>query len=288
MKTLVIGATGNVGSKVVQGLVAKGVNVRVMTRNADKAKGTMPGNVEIMTGDLTDPMTAKACFEGCDAVFMLNPVAMTECQEGLAGVCLAQAAGVKKFVYMGVQHASVAPHIPHFGSKAAIELAIKNSGMKWTILQPNNFFQNDYWVKDAVMQMSVYPQPIGDVGCHRVDARDIADAAVNALTKTNFENKAYVLCGPKPINGASCAEMWSTGLGKKIAYAGNDLDQWGKAMSSMLPSWMVFDFGVMYAHFQKSGLKATDAEVKACEEIVGHPLRTFEAFVTETCAAWKA
>ncbi len=285
MKTLVIGATGTVGSQVVAGLLAKGETVRVMTRTPDKAKAL--GNVEIMQGDLTDPTTAKACFEGVDAVFMLNPVSMTETHEGLTGVELARAAGVKKFVYMGVQHAHVALQIPHFGSKAAVENALKISGMTWTMLQPNNFFQNDYWVKDALLQMGVYPQPVGDIGCHRVDVRDIADAAVNALTKTGFENKAYVLCGPKPLNGAACAEVWSTALGKKINYAGNDLGAWGKVMSAMMPAWAIFDMTVMYSHFQKHGLKSTDAEVKACETIVGHPLRTFEAFATETAANWK-
>lgn len=286
MKTLVIGGTGTVGNLVVQGLVAKNKNVRVMTRNADKAN-TMPKGVEVMVGDLTDPASAKACFADCDAVFMLNAVSMTECHEGLTGVELARAAGIKKMVYMGVHNQAAAPHIPHFGSKIAIEMAMKSSGMTWVSLLPNNFFQNDYWVKDAMMQMNVYPQPIGDVGCHRVDVRDIADAAVNALTTTNFDNKAFVMCGPKPLNGTATAEMWSTGMGKKIAYAGNDLNAWGSAMSAMMPAWMVFDMSIMYAHFQKHGLKATDAEVKACEQIVGHPLRTFEAFVQETCAMWK-
>ena len=89
MKTLVIGATGTVGSQVVAGLLAKGETVRVMTRTPDKAKAL--GNVEIMQGDLTDPTTAKACFEGVDAVFMLNPVSMTETHEGLTGVELARA-----------------------------------------------------------------------------------------------------------------------------------------------------------------------------------------------------
>lgn len=285
MKTLVIGGTGTVGSLVVQGLIAKNQNVRVMTRTPDKAK--LPNGVEVVTGDLTNPTTAAACFEGCDQVFMLNAVSMTECHEGLSGVELARAAGIKKFVYMSVQSLNAAPHIPHFGSKIAIEMAVKASGMTWTILQPNNFYQNDFWVKDALLQMNVYPQPIGDVGCHRVDARDIADAALNALTATGFENKSYVLCGPKPINGAATAEIWATALGNKINYAGNDLNAWGTAMSAMMPAWAVFDMKIMYTYFQKNGLKATDAEVKACEQIVGHPLRTFEAFAQECAANWK-
>lgn len=284
MKTLVIGGTGTVGSLVTQGLVSRGVATRVLTRNAPKSAIS---GVEYAQGDLGSGADLSSAFAGCDTVFMLNTVSQTEAHEGLMGVAFARAAGVKKFVYMGVHNAHVAPYIPHFGSKVAIEAAIKSTSMTWTMIQPNNFFQNDYWVKDALLQMGVYPQPVGDIGCHRVDVRDIADAAVNALTKTGFENKAYVLCGPKPLNGAACAEVWSTALGKKINYAGNDLGAWGKAMSAMMPAWAIFDMTVMYSHFQKHGLKSTDAEVKACETIVGHPLRTFEAFATETAANWK-
>ncbi len=286
MKTLVIGGTGTVGSLVVSGLLAKGETVRLMTRSAEKAKSAAKG-VETVVADLTDPTTATAAFEGVDAVFMLNPVSPTEAHEGLIGVACARNAKVKRFVYMGVHNAHVAPYIPHFGSKIAIEAAIKTSGMSYTFLQPNNFMQNDFWFKDVVSKFGIYPQPIGDVGISRVDVRDIADAAVNALTKTGFENKAYVLAGPKPWNGSATAEVFSAAMGKKITYGGNDLVAWAKQAGAMMPAWMTFDMAVMYAMFQELGLKATDAELKACESVVGHPLRTFEDFVKEVTPSWK-
>ncbi len=159
--------------------------------------------------------------------------------------------------------------------------------MTWTILRPNNFFQNDYWFQEPVTKYGLYPQPIGDVGLHRVDTRDIADAAVNALTASGFGNKAYVLVGPKVVNGASTAEILSAKLGKKIGYLGNDLDAWEKNVLAMMPSWMVFDFKAMYRFFQEHGLKATPEELSDCEKIVGHPLRSYEDFASELAQAWK-
>lgn len=286
MKTLVIGGTGTVGKLVVEGLTQKGETVRVLTRNKNKTSfGT---NVEVFEGDLTNPTTSMTdAFTGIDAVFMLNAVTMTETHEGLMGLNFAKNANVKKFVYMGVHNATAGAHIPHFGSKIGIETAIKQSGMTWTLLQPNNFFQNDYWLKDAILQHNVYPQPLGDKGLHRVDTRDIADAAVNALTKAGFENKAYVLCGPKPLNGAASAETWTAHVGKKVSYMGNDLNAWEKQMSSMMPAWMLFDMKTMYSFFQTHGLLATNTELAECEKIVGHSLRTFDAFCKETAATWK-
>jgi uncharacterized protein YbjT (DUF2867 family) len=285
MKTLVIGGTGTVGSATVKGLLAAGVDVRVMSRTPEKAKAL--GNVEAVTGDLTDPASARAAFAGVDSLFMLNPVSQTEACEGLSGVCLAREAGIKRIVYMSVHRLDGAPHLPHFGSKIGIEAAIRKSGMTYTLLQPNNFYQNDYWFQQALTGYGVYPQPLGEKGLHRVDARDIADAAVNALTKTGFDNQAFALVGPKAVNGAACAEIWSSALGKKIAYGGNDLEAWEKQFLAYMPSWMVFDFKHMYAYFQAEGLLATAAELEGCERIVGHPMRTFEAFANETAPTWK-
>jgi uncharacterized protein YbjT (DUF2867 family) len=284
MKTLIIGGTGQVGSLVTTGLLAQGAAVRVLTRDAKKAEPF--AKAEPFVGDLNKPTTTAEAFKGIDTVFMLNTVSPTEANEGLTAVTQARQAGVKKFVYMGVHNAAGAAFLPHFGVKVAVEQALKVSGFSWTSLHPNNFFQNDVWFKDVMLQHGVYPQPIGDKGLHRVDTRDIADAAVNALTKPGFENKAYVLAGPQLMSGNSTAEIWSTALGKKIAYGGNDLDAWSKAMSAMLPETMLFDFRAMYAFFQEKGLAATAGELADCEKIVGHPLRTFDAYAKETAAGW--
>ena len=217
MKTLVIGGTGQVGSHVVKGLVGKGASVRVLSRSKDKAS-SLPAGVELVTGDLNDPMNARAAFQGVEAVFMANPVAQTEANEGICGVALAREAGVKRFVYMSVHNLEGAPLLPHFGAKIGVEAAVRASGMTWTILRPNNFFQNDYWFQEPVTKYGLYPQPIGDVGLHRVDTRDIADAAVNALTASGFGNKAYVLS--------------VEGIGDR-----NEAERWPKAELWVAPAW---------------------------------------------------
>jgi uncharacterized protein YbjT (DUF2867 family) len=286
MKTLVIGGTGMVGSNVVKGLVAKGVDVRVLTRSKDRAK-SLPANVEAAVGDLGDPNSARPAFEGVDAVFMLNAVSQTEANEGIVGVSLARSARLKRLVYMSVQGLDKAPHLPHFGSKIGVEAAVRASGIPYTILQPNNFFQNDLWLKDVIVGHGVYPQPIGNQGLHRVDTRDIADAAVNALTRSGFENKTYVLAGPTALNGGSTAEIWSSKIGKKVTYGGDDLEAWEKQVSGMMPGWMVYDLKLMYRQFQEHGLLATAKELAECQTIVGHAGRTFEAFAAECAASWK-
>lgn len=286
MAILVLGGTGTVGSAVVQELLKRGEAVRVATRSEEKVK-TLPERVQGVVGDLIDPATYVKIFSGVEKLFLLNAVNFSETQEGLAALNEAKKAGVQRIVYLSIHNVEIGPHIPHFANKIAIERALKESRIPFTILRPNNFFQNDYWFKDALLEYLVYPQPIGDIGISRVDVRDIAEAAAIALTEDGHEGKTYALVGPMPINGQTAAERWSTSLDKKINYAGNDLDAWEKEALKMLPAWMVYDFRLMYALFQEKGLEASKEHLEVLEQLLGHPPRSFDSFVAETAESWR-
>ncbi len=286
MKILVIGGTGTVGSQVVRELLARKVVVQVLTRNEDKAK-SLPAGAEGIIGDLLDPRSVHSVFKGADGVFMLLAVSTTETHEGLMAVNGMRMAGVKKIVYMSVHNLEQALHLPHIGSKFPIETVVKASGIPYTILRPNNFFQNDYWYKDAILKYGIYPQPIGDIGVSRVDVRDIAEAAAIAFTTPGHEGQTYNLVGPQAHTGKSTAEVWSRALGKPIAYGGNDLDTWEQQSLQFLPAWMVFDFRLMYKFFQDKGFKAAPADIDRQRNLLGHAPRIFEDFATETARIWK-
>ena len=185
-------------------------------------------------------------------MFLLNAVSQTEACEALMAITAMRVARVKRVVYISVHHVESAAWLPHFGGKVGIEAALKASGIPFTILRPNNFYQNDYWFKEVLLQYGVYPQPIGGVGVSRVDVRDIAEAAAIALTSSGHEGQTYDLVGPDAVTGESTAKSWSAALGKPITYGGDDLDAWEKQQLQYLPDWMVFDFRHMYEHFQKS------------------------------------
>jgi uncharacterized protein YbjT (DUF2867 family) len=287
MKVLVLGGTGTVGSQVVRELLARGVEVSVLTRSAEKARN-LPGGARAVTGDLLEPKTVRSVFAGQDGVFLLNPVSATENHEGLMAVNGIRMAGVKRVAYLSVHNVEDAPHLPHFGSKISVETAIRASGIPYTILRPNNYFQNDYWFKDAMLAYGVYPQPLGGAGISRVDVRDIAEAAAIALTEDGHAGQIYNLVGPRPCTGTGTAEAWSRALGKTIAYAGDDLDAWEQQSLEYLPAWMVFDFRLMYAFFQERGLKATAADIERQTKLLGHAPRSFEDFTAETARAWRA
>ena len=283
---LVIGGTGTVGRDVVTGLLqSPDTSVRVLTRSADRAE-TLPEGATPVVGDLEDPTTYARIFEGIDRLFLLNAVSMTELHQGLAAVHEAARVGVDHLVYLSVQDPTAIGHAPHIASKIAIENAIETSGRPYTIIRPNNFYQNDFWFEEAIMTHGVYPQPIGTVGLSRVDTRDVAQAVVNAFTQDGHANETYTLAGPDALTGADCARIYASMLDRPVRYGGDDLDAWAERMASMLPAWMVYDFRLMYAHFQEKGFAATSAQQKETRRILGREPRSFRAFAEEAAGQW--
>ena len=73
MNILVLGGTGTVGSQVVNELLARDVDVRVLTRSTEKAQ-SLPEGAEGVIGDLLEPETVRSVFGATDSVFLLTPV----------------------------------------------------------------------------------------------------------------------------------------------------------------------------------------------------------------------
>jgi uncharacterized protein YbjT (DUF2867 family) len=253
-----------------------------MSRTADRLK-SLPKGVEGVVGDLAKPETLAPAFDGVDALYLATPVAPDETMQGLNAIEAAKAAKLKHVVVMSVQDADEATQIPHFVSKLPIEGAAKSSGMAWTILRPCHFFQNDWWIRDAILQAGVYPAPLSDVGLNRVDVRDIAEAGAIAIT-SGQGGRTITLVGPDTLTGAAVAATYSKLLGRPVHYVGGDLEAWAKMAGTMMPGWLVLDLKIMYEHLLKVGLVATPQEVAELTKFLGRAPRGFEAFAQELIA----
>lgn len=280
MTILVVGGTGTVGSEVVRQLLAQGAQVRVLTRSAEKA-AALPSGTEGVVGDLAMPSSLTPAFVGIDGVFLTTPVSQTETVAGLAAVEAARAAGVRRLVYMTVHLLKSGLHIPAVRAKAPVAEAIEASGIPYTFLEPNSFFQSDLWLAEAIVRHKVYPLPLGRIGLNRVDIRDIADAATNALLQSGHEGRSYPLVGPDCLTGPRVAEIYGHALEHEVHYTGDDLDAFAARARQVMPEWLVQDLLIMYRHFLDHGLVASAEDLDRARLIVGHALRRFEDFVEQ-------
>ena len=280
MTILVIGATGNVGRPTVAGLLAKGASVRALSRSEENL-AKLPAGAEGAIGDLESGAGLEAAMAGVEKVFLITNNGESESARGVAAVEAAKAAGVKHIAFLSVANPSKEPTVPHYLAKLPIEEAIRNSGMDYTFLRPNFFMQTDLSIIPVVKEHGVYSMPIGNIGNNRIDTRDIADCAVRVLTEDGHAGADYVLHGPDTISGPQAAEVYASHFGREVVYGGDDVDAWGKPVEAFMPPWLLDSLKQMFLGQQQHGGVADAAAVQASADAVGHPLRTFDAFVQE-------
>ncbi len=190
MKVLVTGGTGKVGSEVIQELRRRGASVRALVRKQE-ASAQLPEGVGAVVGDLLDPVSVQKALEGVDKLYLLNGVVPDELTQGLIAYDLAKKLRLKHVVYHSVFQVEKFKDVPHFASKFAIESALRQFDLPYTIIRPNYFFQNDTSLKGPLMDAGIYPMPLGTPGISAVDVRNIAEAAAIALTTDGHEGKTW-------------------------------------------------------------------------------------------------
>ncbi|TAN20628.1 MAG: NAD-dependent epimerase/dehydratase family protein [Acidobacteria bacterium] len=286
MKVLVTGATGQIGRALITELTQRGILVRAFSRKPPAAH-SLPEGSEWMQGDLLDPAALERALQGVHKLFLLNAVVPDELTQALIAYNLAWRLGVAQIVYLSVFKVDQFRDVPHFASKLAVEAALREFGMPFTILRPGYFYQNDARLKDALTGAGIYPSPIGLGGMAAVDVRDIAEAAARIITGTSHAGKTYSLVADQ-LTGPGVAEIWSRVLGKPVQYAGHDFDVWEKQLAAFVPAWSAFDLRVMFQGYAERGFTATPTETAAFASLLGRAPRRYEAFAQETAVEWKA
>src|SRR6202789_1103843 len=163
MKVLVTGATGNVGSVVVGELLKRGAEVRALIRKPD-ANHKLPASVEVAVGDLLDPVAVEQAMRGADKLFLLNAVVADELTQALIAYGIAKRIGLKHVTYLSVFKVEQFRDVPHFASKLAVEGALREFGVPYTILRPGFYMQNDIGLKEALTGPGLSLMPVSTAG----------------------------------------------------------------------------------------------------------------------------
>jgi uncharacterized protein YbjT (DUF2867 family) len=284
MKILVTGSTGKVGSELLKELSTRNVSVRALVR---KGNLKLPDGVEAFVGDLLDPVSVGKALDGVDKLYLLNGVVPDELTQGLIAFGLARKRKLKHIVYHSVFKAEYFMDVPHFASKVAIEKALQDFDVPFTILRPNYFNQNDVTLKSPLLDAGIYPMPLGTPGISVVDIRDIAEAAAIVLTSEGHHGKTYNLNGPDILSGDMAASIWSAALGKTIRYPGENMDAFEEQLRKKAPSWAAHDFRMMFQGYLERGFVASAEDLAMLTALLGHAPRRYEVFARETALEWN-
>jgi uncharacterized protein YbjT (DUF2867 family) len=279
MRVLMVGATGRHAHLVLDELTTRGVMVRALVRNEERAQvARRNGAEETVIGDLTDRASLTGAVAGMEGVFHIGPAhAAGEADMGLAMVDAARAAGVRKFVYSGVIHPSISAMTNHGAAKLPVEEALYGSELDFTVLQPARFMQNFERSWNDVVEHARLAQPYSlTAKMCSVDYRDVAEVAAMAMTGDELSYGTFELCAPGMQDSYQTAAIISEVVGRPITAVQIPLERF----ASQLPEG-AFRAGMtrMMAHYDGHGLPGGNALV--LRAILGREPRSLKEYFAE-------
>lgn len=144
---VVTGATGRQGSAVTRHLLEQGWRVRALTRNiaGKQAQALAALGAEVVRGDLDDTTTLRPAFAGAGGVYSVqNPYISGpggEVRQGKNVADIAEASGIRHFVYASAGTGQPGTGIPSWETKLQVEAHLKALGLPATILRPMAFME---------------------------------------------------------------------------------------------------------------------------------------------------
>lgn len=281
MKILVTGATGNTGSEVTRQLLAAGHAVRVLAHSADSA-AKLPDGVEIQMGDFDDASALAAAFNGVEAAYALTPVNPKSAEWMQRLVDVAQSCGVRRFVKLSGMTAGANSPAALIRSHGQTDAYLRQSGIGYTIIQPNSFMQNLLWSVETIRSQGAFYQPTGDAKQSLVDIADVAAVVVKALTEDGHLGQTYVLTGPESLSFDMVADKIASAIGKPVHYVAVPVVAAEQSMlTAGMPAWMAHTLVEFYSAVATGAFAATTPDVQS---LLGRPATSFDAFMARHAA----
>ncbi|MGP4087886.1 NAD(P)H-binding protein [Streptomyces sp. KR55] len=236
---VVTGATGNVGRSLVRTLAAAGEPVTATSRRI--ADADLPQTVLRRPADLVDAESLRPVLDGADALFLQNGGPSAHLLSPRDLVDVAKAGGVRRIVLLSSQGVATRPGSASHGDVArAIEDAVRQSGLEWTVLRPGGFASNTYAWAEPVRTRRTVAAPFGDVGLPVIDPDDIAEVAAAALREGGqHAGQTYELTGPALITPRQQAEAVGDALGEPVRFVEQTRDEARAQMLRFMPEPVV-------------------------------------------------
>ncbi|HEU4408820.1 MAG TPA: SDR family oxidoreductase [Polyangiaceae bacterium] len=277
MTILVTTPRGKVGSELVRLLQAQGAPLRLGAHSVAVTRGVFPG-LEVVPLDYDDAASIEAAVRGVRAVYLASPGDFpAEPEQRL--VDAAKRAGATQLVKLSA-----------FGADREdtplrhVERHVEASGLAWTILRPNWFFQNFSTSQADAIRGGTITEPAGEGKTSFLDTRDIAAVAALALTTSKHDGRAYSLTGAEALDRHEVAAVFARELDRPVAYVSPSDEQFRAALRDVLPPGYIDLLSRLYADVRAGATAPVTDDV---ERLLGRPPISLAQFVRDHRPVWR-
>jgi uncharacterized protein YbjT (DUF2867 family) len=215
MTYLITGATGDVGSRVVQQLIQRDIRPRILTRSEEKARELFGNNAEIYTGDLAIPETIRPALRGTDAVFLVTvgpeipardeDAAKIAKEEGVGRIIKLSSLDVEHGLAIGAWHEKD-------------ETAIRRTGVPFTFVRPSGFMTNFLSWVHAIKTEGIVRSSTAGGRRPFIHPEDIAAVSVEALLNRRYAGQILSLTGPTSLTFCDATQIIAQATGRTLHY----------------------------------------------------------------------
>ncbi|OYD74305.1 UNVERIFIED_ORG: uncharacterized protein YbjT (DUF2867 family) [Burkholderia sp. CF145] len=282
MRIAVAGATGRVGSTLIDRLGSDPVDIVALTRQSATAQ--FAPNVTVATVDFDRPAALADALVGVDKVFVAHGTSARQVENEIALIDAAVAAGVRHIVKLSVM--GPATQLNPFAWHMRIEAHLARQPVASTALRPTTF-ADVLKRAGAPVAAGNWAGAAGNGAANFIDTRDVAEAARIALLEDvpDGSQRAYHLSGPRNWTMQQVADELSRLLGRRVVY--NDrspTEHRGALLASGQPPLVVDLLLGLDRLFRESALAETTATF---EKLTGKPPRSLSEWLRENITLFQ-
>jgi len=277
----VTGSTGGLGGRVARQLAERGVEQRLVVRDAARAP-TLPFAEVAEAPDYGDTDAMRRALEGVEVLLLVSasehPDRVTLHR---SAVDAAAAAGVGRVVYTSFLAAAPDTAFTFGRDHFHTEEHIRAAGLGHTFLRDSLYL--DY-VPFFASAEGVIRGPAGDGRLGAVARDDVADAAVAVLLDPQHEGRAYEVTGREAYTLAEAAEILTRVSGREVVYVEETLEEARASRApSGAPDWEIEGWVTSYAAIADGSL---DVVTDTVRRLSGHEPMTLPEFLEAHPESW--
>ena len=282
MRINILGATGQLGGRIVKDLLRQGgpgVEVIASARSLDKMRGLFGNQVGVRQADYDAPETLKASFAGCDVVGLIPTFAPVEAriQQHAAALAAAKEAGVRRVVFSSFAAAAVESEFIVAPFLAYAECKLRQSEMDWTILRNGMYADPLVEYIPELVRTGRIPYPAGQGRISYVCRDDLARATAAACLNDECAGRVFELTGPEAVSVAELAAIISRVTGESVRYEPTSEDEFADMCREPgLPEYVPHALVTLYRAAARGELEKVTDHI---EELSGAPAESLEAYL---------